>query len=240
MFVALVSAKGSPGVTTAALALTAAAGPGPRLVVEMDPSGGDLELFTGCHLPAGLPRVVAGLRHGVDPTRVLAEAVPVSGGVPAVMAQTSAHGAEATLVSGGERLGEALAGLDGLVVADAGRWSPSQRTASRIAVADLVGVVCQAMPSSVEHARWLAEELRTVVPGGAIVVPVGDRPHRPDELRAVFTVPVAAPLAVDRAGAAMLYRDATSRRYRFTMLARTAARVLGDLRAQVGEVSGAS
>jgi hypothetical protein len=56
----------------------------------------------------------------------------------------------------------------------------------------------------------------------------------------VFTVPVAAPLAVDRVGVAMLYRDATSRRYRFTMLARTAARVLGDLRAQVGEVFGAS
>lgn len=76
--------KGSPGVTTAALAWAAAAGPGSRLLVELDPSGGGMELLTGTHGVAGLPRVVAGLRQGVDPARIRSEVTEVAG-VPAVL-----------------------------------------------------------------------------------------------------------------------------------------------------------
>ena len=71
--------------------------------------------------------------------------------------------------------------------------------------AGLVGVVCQATAPSVEHARWLVEDLRAVTGEPVVVIPVGDRPYRVEELRAVLQVPVTVPLAIDRAGVAALY-----------------------------------
>ena len=51
--ISLVSLKGSPGVTTTALAL-AAAWPAPRrLLAELDPAGGDLEIRLGLPAAAG-------------------------------------------------------------------------------------------------------------------------------------------------------------------------------------------
>ena len=50
--VALAADKGSPGVTTAAVAL-AAVWPRPALVAECDPSGGDLAMRL--HAPGGAP-----------------------------------------------------------------------------------------------------------------------------------------------------------------------------------------
>jgi hypothetical protein len=233
----LVSAKGAPGVTTAALAVTAAV-EGPGLVVEMDPSGGDLELLCGRHGVESLSRVAAGLRHGPDPDRVRSEMSRVAGEVPAVLAPLSGQQAEAALVSCGERLGGVLAGMPELVVADGGRWSPGQPSASRIVGAGVVGVVCQANAVSVGHARALVEELGVFGAGQVVVVVVGERPYRLGEVQSVFAVPVIGPLAVDPAGVAALLRDAGGRRYRFTMLARTAGRVLEGLVARIGEVSG--
>jgi hypothetical protein len=60
MLIGLVSAKGSPGVSIAALALTAAAGDA-GLLMELDPSGGSLECWTGIPGEPGLVRVASGV-----------------------------------------------------------------------------------------------------------------------------------------------------------------------------------
>jgi MinD-like ATPase involved in chromosome partitioning or flagellar assembly len=237
VYLALVSAKGAPGVTTTAMAFTAAAAPRPRLLVELDPAGGDVEMVTGRPAEPGLPRIAAGLRPGQY--RGTLELAPVDAveGVPAVLAQAGGVRAEETLVRAQHRLGPALAELPALVVGDAGRWSSTQRTAARIEGAHLVVVVCQPSPSGIEHARWLVEELAAFGVHRSAIVLVGDRPYPIDEVRPVFRVPVVGPLPADARGVAALYAGGTdSWRWRFTLLGRAAPRVLDELVTLAGEV----
>ena len=70
MRLGLVSAKGSPGVTTLALG---AAEIMDAIAVELDPSGGDVECWLGPVGEPGLIRVAGALRHTADPSGVLAE-----------------------------------------------------------------------------------------------------------------------------------------------------------------------
>ena len=66
MLLGLVSAKASPGVTTAALALTAVAEDG--LLVELDPSGGSIECWTS----GGAHAFREGLSIAIDAARDVA------------------------------------------------------------------------------------------------------------------------------------------------------------------------
>lgn len=84
MIVGLVSAKGSPGVTTAALALAAVADDG--LLVELDPSGGSVEAWTGVGGEPGLVRVASGLRRSAGADSVVEHVVDVPPGVRAILA----------------------------------------------------------------------------------------------------------------------------------------------------------
>ena len=67
MLIALVSAKGSPGVTTTGVALVAAASIGDALLVEADPAGGDLECWCGPLGEPGLLAVATEKRHPLFP-----------------------------------------------------------------------------------------------------------------------------------------------------------------------------
>src|ERR671911_2689289 len=92
----LVSAKGSPGVTVAAVALTAAthspqASRADGVLVELDPSGGDLEVLTGAH--SGEPALLAAaadVRRWVGGEVLAGHAVEGVGGVRALVAPTLA------------------------------------------------------------------------------------------------------------------------------------------------------
>jgi MinD-like ATPase involved in chromosome partitioning or flagellar assembly len=121
MLIGLVSAKGSPGVTTAALVLAACAGPD-GLMIEMDPSGGSLESWTGVSGEPGLVRVASGLRRSLDPTAVEHGVISVPAGVASVLAPVSGQLAESTIAAIGERLTTAIAESQRTVVLDA---SPS-------------------------------------------------------------------------------------------------------------------
>ena len=121
MLLGLVSAKGAPGVTTAALALTAAAGEG-GLVVELDPSGGSVECWTGVTGEPGLIGLASGLRRVARPETVLAHAVDSPPGMRSIPAPTAGGLAEAAIAMIGDRLVPDLADLDALAVADCGRW----------------------------------------------------------------------------------------------------------------------
>src|SRR5918993_3216162 len=85
---ALVSAKGSPGVTTTAAALAAAVvdrGEGPGLLVELDPSGGDAAMLCDRVGEAALVSLAEELRHGTPGAdTVWAHTVEAPPGVPAV------------------------------------------------------------------------------------------------------------------------------------------------------------
>lgn len=234
MVVAVVSAKGSPGVTSAALALTAVADNG--LLVELDPSGGSVECWTGAAAEPGLIRVANGLRRSVDPEALLGHAVQVPPEVWSVLAPTAGGLAESTIANLGARLVSWLAGVDRTVVVDAGRWSPSQATARRFAGCDTVAVVCAPTVEGIEAARWLVGPLESVAAGRVVLLPAGDRPYGPEEVGAAVGIPVAGPLAWDLRGLRVLVSSGAGRAWARTALARSARAALASL-TRVGDGS---
>lgn len=222
MLVALVSAKGSPGVTTTGLALAAATSD-PSLVVECDPAGGDLECWCGPLGEPGLLGVATDLAHD-SPAEVLADrAVGVVPGVSAVVAPTGEAAAMATIVPMVERLGPALATLEATVLMDCGRWSASHRAAGQVAAASLVAVVCRPTLDSVEHARAMVESLRRVNRAVAVVVVGGSRPYGPDEVGAALGAPVAGELPWEPRSVLALLEAGSCRQWARSGLAAAAA-----------------
>ena len=233
--VALVSAKGSPGVTTAAVALTAAAhspeaSRAGAVLVELDPSGGDLEVLTGAH--SGEPSLLAAaadVRRRVSGEVLAGHAVEVVAGVRALVAPTLAAVAGRVVESVGGRLAAELAEATGWVLVDAGRWDRAQPTVDRVQDADTVGVVCRSTAPSIAHAREVVPLLRSRCPR-VVVLLVGDAPYGRAEVAAAFDVPVLGPLAWDMRGVSALWaRGATPRWLTRTALGRSARAVLGEL-----------
>lgn len=113
MLIGIGSVKGSPGVTSAAVALTAAlpaalaaaaGGPVRALLVEADPAGGDLAMRFALMLTPGLMSLAADARRGdrVDPTHQIdrhAQPLPPPVGVAVVVAPPDAHQARAAIAA---------------------------------------------------------------------------------------------------------------------------------------------
>lgn len=237
MLLGLVSAKGSPGVSTAALALTAAAGDR-GLLVELDPAGGSVECWTGATGEPGLIRVANGMRRAVEPEMLLAHAVTAPPGVRSILAPTAGGLAESTIAMTGDRLVPVLAELDAMVMVDGGRWSRSQSTARRVAGCDVVGVVCAPTVEGVEAARWLIDPLSTTIAGHVALVLVGDRPYSPPEVAAVVGAPVVGVLAWDPRGANALLTTGAGRGWSRSAIARSARSMLDGLLSMASEAAG--
>jgi hypothetical protein len=233
----LVSVKGSPGVTTAAAAMAAAGVVGGEsvLLVELDPSGGDVRLLSETTAPApNLLHAAAELRHpqgGADALDTQAvEALP---SLPALLAPAGAVEAEVVLSSIGDGWGPAFRAFDGLVVVDAGRWDPGQATARRIEGADVVGLVVRASAVSVEHARHTVAALRLAARAPVVAVVVGERPHPPEAVAGALDLPLAGAVAWDARGAGWLWaKGATAAGVR-SSLARSATRVLAGMESHI-------
>lgn len=203
---ALTSAKHSPGVTTAAVALALAAGPNPvSLVVEADPAGGDLGARGGLTLEPGLASLAASSRHGTT-GELAAHTQPLPAGVSALLAPTSPALAAGALASLGPRLKEVLGQWDGTVVVDCGRWTPDGADAGLITGADALLVVLRPTLEGVEHVRTRLDDLRAAGAGTLGALLVGDRPYRAGEVEAALGIPVAGALAYDPRGAQALER----------------------------------
>lgn len=231
----LVSAKGSPGVTVAAVALTAAthspqASRAAGVLVELDPSGGDLEVLTGAH--SGEPSLLvaaADLRRGVGGEVLAGHAVEVVPGVRGFVAPTAARAAGPAVETVAGRLGTEIAKATGWMLADAGRWEAHQPTADRLQGADVVGIVCRSTAPSIAHARELVPSLRSRAAQVAVVL-VGHAPYGRADVAQVFDIPVLGPLEWDMRGLSVLWtRGATSRWLTRTALGRSARAVLGEL-----------
>lgn len=229
----LVSVKGSPGVTTAAAAMAAAGVVGGErvLLVELDPSGGDVRLLSA--VTAAEPNLVhaaAELRHPQGAGDALGpQAVDVLPSLPALLAPAGAVEAEAVMSSIGDGWGPAFRAFDGLVVVDAGRWDPGQATARRIEGADVVGLVVRATAVSVEHARHTVAALRRAARAPVAAVVVGDRPHPPEAVAAALDLPLAGSVAWDPRGAGWLWAKGATPAGVRSSLARSATRVLAGL-----------
>lgn len=145
-FIALVSAKGSPGVSTAALAFTLA-WPAPTLLAECDPAGGDLlsGYLAKYDLPTDrgvLPLASAALR-GTAEEDFLGQLIDLDSPhrqrlvLPGITDPAQA----ASLSPAWAHLGEFLSGLTQTVIVDCGRLTATHPPWPLLARADLVLLV---------------------------------------------------------------------------------------------------
>ncbi|MCU0310705.1 MAG: hypothetical protein MUE36_07160 [Acidimicrobiales bacterium] len=219
---ALGSAKGSPGVTTAAIALAGSWPPHREaLLVEADRAGGDLVARfaslgndnAGVRAEPSTVQLAAGARGGLSERLLLEhlQRLPGSGEVRALVAPSSAYAAAtalSSLVAGG--LAECLSGLSGLdVLVDVGRLDVDSVGTELVRAVGEVVLVTRPLVTSVVHTRDLAASLRQLGVRVSLLI-VGDSPYSPAEVgHAVGGLAVIGVLADDPAGAAAL--DGTAR-----------------------------
>ncbi len=125
--IALASIKGSPGVTTAALAMAASWPTGRQvLLVEADPFGGDLAPRYGKAATGGLASLFAAARRSLRPEDVWDHVDHLPGGLPVLFGLTGMHQAVANEKAWPVVVG-ALGDQDGDVVVDVGSASSWRR-----------------------------------------------------------------------------------------------------------------
>lgn len=179
MIVAVCSSKGSPGVTTAALAL-ALAWPGPRLVLEADPSGGDLAFrgrdpHTGRLIRdgRGLLSLAADARTGVPSEALSRYATSTSWGVDVVCGPPSVA-SYAPMRSLWPGVADAAAAWRGTAIADLGRLYPGSPAFPLAQQATAVLVLTPVTVESLFHLRDRLPELASqLADPTAAVNPVG-------------------------------------------------------------------
>lgn len=228
---AFVSAKGSPGVTTAAAALAAVGTvQAQTLLVELDPSGGSVQVQAGGGAVFGLVEAAAQLRR--DPGNLAAvrdSAVELPAGVRTLLAPAASHTSESVIRSLESRWLRILAACAPLVLVDAGRWAASQRSAPRVGGADLMVAVCHPTLESVEHTRHILQPLRETARQQVAVLVIGTKPYSPEEIAHHLGTPLAGSIAWDPRGAAALWSRGVSRAWLRSRLARSAAATLAGL-----------
>jgi hypothetical protein len=153
MIVAICADKGSPGVTTATVAL-AMAWPGERLVVDADPAGGDLEFrarhpTTGGRIRSegGLLALAADTRLTLSPEALPGYAQPTLWGVDVICGPPNAT-SYAPMRSLWPAVADTLAAWPGTAFADLGRLYPGTPT---MALAHRSTVILVLTEVSVEH-----------------------------------------------------------------------------------------
>lgn len=208
MLVAVGSVKGSPGVTTFAVALAASWPAARRVVVEADTSGGDLATRFGLRPSPGLVSLAAEVHTASRPDgdAVWRHAHPIGDGLFVVAAPPGA--AEATgalsamLPAGLAALRAAAADPERLVVADCGRLDPGTVAAPLADGTDVLLVLTGARADDLAH---LPSRLRSLGRGARQrrLLLVGDGYPRAEVERELGT-PIAARIPHDARGAASL------------------------------------
>jgi hypothetical protein len=242
--VALASAKGSPGVTTASLVF-GALWPRQVLLAECDPAGSDVAIrMTGpggaaLNSDRGLVSLAAASRKGLGDDVILAHSQQLDGGLDVML---------------GVRAAEQVGGMGGLwqplgvsfnqmqhgdVLADCGRIGASSPQLPVVQSARLVVFVCTATGSSVVHLRERLSSLVHHVDAQLGVVVVAD-PRRRDGVKQVWSVLDAMSvtvrhrwhLAFDPAGAAFFDGRGQGRLDK-TQLIRSATDIVAEMAALV-------
>lgn len=244
--VALLSAKGSPGATTSALALSAVwaqVHPGRRvLLAECDPSGGDI---ASGYLRGAVDssRGVLGLtaQRGLDPVAAVWEQVlALDEDNRRLLLPGLVDPARAAVA--GTAWSMLAAALDGLgrqappvdVLLDLGRMRTLHEPDLLRQNADVVLLTCGATLPAVVAARAAVTQLRT--PGGAATSPpvsalvIGGGPYTAREISAALDLPVIGSFPYDAASAAVFAVGASpGRRFPRSPLIRAAAALAATL-----------
>jgi hypothetical protein len=253
---ALTNAKGAPGVSTAALAMTLL-WPRSALLVEADPAGSSVlagYLRGTVDHSRGLLGLAMAHRHGELREALWTQTVPLTSNAPGAEKRwllpgisDATQGASTTGLWG--PLAAVLASLDGQgvdVLVDAGRAGAAQPPTALLRQADLVLLVLDSSLPAVAAARarlgLLAEEL--ALPSAAEVTQsrlrlllIGEgRPYNGREIAASLGVPLMASLAWDPVNANVLTVGASpGRRFDSCPLLRSARAAINASRDLMAE-----
>ncbi len=230
--VALVSVKGSPGVTTAATAI-AASWPADRkvLLVEADPFGGDLAPRYGSAVTGGLASLSAAARRTLTPESVWEHTGELPGGLPVLFGLTNVNQAVAN-ENAWPAIASALADLGADVVIDAGRLLPDFGGGIRhlLARADTVAVLFAPTLESIVHLRDILLSLAAEVRDRRlVVVPTATAGYSAAEIGGTLSVSVGPAMPDDPHAAAALANRRSVRRLERTRLLRWAADFVSGL-----------
>lgn len=249
MILTICADKGSPGVTTTATAL-AAVWPDPRVLLEADPSGGDLALRLRSPQDGELavsPTVTslaADAREGIAAGALARYAQRTALGFPVLVGPSTAEGME-PMARLWPLVAEAAASWPGTVIADLGRLQLHHAASPLAAAATTVVLVTRAATrEDLYHVRERASELAARLGQGphgrsplAVVVgcPSAQARAATAQIRhalasraATSTIPVAGAIAVDRRAVEAL-RGMPNRRLFGSDLLRSAATVAQTL-----------
>ncbi|TPQ22040.1 hypothetical protein [Streptomyces sporangiiformans] len=174
--IALAADKGSPGVTTAAVAL-AAVWPRRVLLAETDPAGGDLVYRSAAahggplNPNTGMLSIAATARRGLVPDQLWDHVQPLSGGLEVLVGLGNAEQA-AGLAGLWPTLGRAFAQLADSphapadVIADCGRISGDTPAVEMFSQAALVLLISRTEPEAIARVRDRAAALTAKLHGG--------------------------------------------------------------------------
>jgi hypothetical protein len=203
MLVVVVSVKGSPGVTTLSVAL-AARWPAPArpVLVEADPSGGDLGIRFSLASTPGVVSLAAAARRTDNPALLWHHTQALPGGLPVVTAPADADRARAALsaladpTDGAGILRAAANTPDSVVIVDCGRVDAGSPAMPIVRSADAMVLLTRAHADDLAHlarrlqsiGRWTAHPAMLLVGEGYSpaevarelgVQPLGRVPHDP-------------------------------------------------------------
>jgi MinD-like ATPase involved in chromosome partitioning or flagellar assembly len=242
--ISVVSLKGSPGVTTAALAL-ATVWPSPRrLLAELDPAGGDLGVRLALPTGAGLAGLATAARRPESRQSVWPFARELAGGLWVLPAPPGAEQASAclrTLAAAGvlHRLTADAAAGESVVIADCGRLDPGSLSEQAGLLAGVVLVVVRPHLSDLAHVAGRLDAIRQQAHvTGLVLITGAGQPHAdptypPEEVSQALNAPVLGSLPADPRGAAVLtagrgQQTRTGRRLPLTRAARALAEAVAD------------
>ncbi|CRK55193.1 hypothetical protein [Alloactinosynnema sp. L-07] len=159
MLISVLSLKGSPGTTTLAVALAARwPAPARALMVEADPSGGDLGLRFSLSSTPGLVSLAAAARRGADADLVWRHTQQLPGGLPVICAPPDADQARAALSAlapdptSGLGVLRAAANQPGtVVIVDCGRVDPGSPALPIVRASDAVVLLSRAHADDLAH-----------------------------------------------------------------------------------------
>ncbi|GAA1195005.1 hypothetical protein GCM10009608_33070 [Pseudonocardia alaniniphila] len=233
MLVGLVSAKGSPGVTTSALAL-ASQWPRLALFLDADPFGGDVRagLGGGDWPPAaGLAELVVDLRNTNLDQALNRRVHRPAPHAPPVLAGLGCVGQSASVPW--SQLGSSLARIHAAdVVADCGRFALVDGVEPLLRTCDALVLVTTSSLRAVRSAARISPQLQKaagVEPGDprvSLMVVAADEPYSAAEIAEGCRLPLLGDMPKD-AGAAAVWSDGArpGRSFARSALQRTAGRM---------------
>lgn len=227
----LVSAHGSPGVTTTALALGATWPEHRRcLLVEADLCGGVISARYGAGDTPGVASLAAAARRGLNDEVVWDHVQRLPGGLPVLVGPPSpdeAHAVFRDIASELARWAESQPDVD--VIVDGGRITSRSPSIAPLLRAGAVMVVTRPTVEQLRSAgiRW--DALKDSGLDVSLLL-VGSRPYGPVEVTSALHCPVAGTVAWDPKTAAVLTgAPAAMRDLRRSSLVRSAATLVAHL-----------